>query len=94
MLTCICAEENRDSLARLMLEHTTTLGVRINACRREVLSRYIDSVPTEYGDIRVKYAHGFGITKHKPEYDDVLNASKEHGVPFAAVFNAAERAIP
>jgi len=92
MLTCLCAEDSRNKLARLMLEHTTTLGVRITQCRRDVLSRTVEAVPTIYGDIRVKRAIGFGTMKHKPEYDDVLAASKLYGVPFETVHSAAMRA--
>jgi len=93
MLSCLCTEDKRDKLARLMLEHTSTLGVRISTCRRDVLSRSAGIVRTEYGDIRIKTAHGFGITKHKPEYDDVRAAAKQHGVPFNTVCNATLRAI-
>ena len=92
MLSCLCSEENRDTLARLMLRHTSTLGVRIAAYRREVLSRSNETLPTEYGDIRVKCAEGFGITKYKPEYDDVLAAAARCGVPFMAVHDAAAQA--
>jgi len=93
MLSCLCAEEKRDKMARLMLEHTSTLGVRISTCRRDILSRTIGTARTEYGDIRVKVAYGFGATKHKPEYDDVLAAAKQHGVPLITVYNAALRAM-
>ena len=91
-LTCICAENMRDKLTRLMLEHTSTLGVRMAAYHRELLSRAVKTVKTEYGNIRVKHAEGFGIVKYKPEYDDVLAAAYRHGVPFVAVFDAAMRA--
>jgi len=93
MLSCICSEDNRNTLARLMLEHTTTLGVRITACQRDVLARSVETVSTEYGDIRVKHAQGFGIIKHKPEYEDVLKAAKQNGLPFMTVYEAAMRAV-
>jgi uncharacterized protein (TIGR00299 family) protein len=92
MLTCLCAEKNRDIIVRLMLEHTTTLGVRIKKCSREILPRSAETVSTAYGDIRVKYAQGSGFTKHKPEYDDVVAAATRHGVPFMTVYDAALQA--
>lgn len=92
ILTCLCAEEKRDNLARLILMHTSTLGVRISSCRRDILSRDIGVVTTEYGDIRVKRAQGYGAIKYKPEYDDVLKAAKKHSVPFSEVYGAASRA--
>jgi uncharacterized protein (DUF111 family) len=89
MLSCLCAEEKRDKLKRLMLENTSTLGIRATTCSRDVLNRTLSTVSTEYGDIRVKHASGFGVAKHKPEYDDVLAAAKQYGVPFTTVYNAA-----
>ena len=89
MLSCLCEESGREVLARLMLEHTSSLGVRITKYNRNIMSRSTEAVSTQYGDIRVKYAQGFGILKLKPEYDDVLEASKRHGVPFMAVYEAA-----
>ena len=89
MLSCLCAKDKRDCLTRLMLEHTTTLGVRVTSCDRDVLSRSTETVTTKYGDIRVKHAQGYGAVKMKPEYDDVQKAAKKHGVPFTTVYNEA-----
>jgi len=89
MLSCLCAENKRDKLAQLMLKHTTTLGVRISAHRRNILERAEEYVATEYGEIRVKYASGFGVEKLKPEYADVLTLAQKHGVPFSKVYEAA-----
>jgi len=93
MLSCLCTQDKREKLARRMLEHTSTFGVRISTCRRDVLSRVIETAPTQYGNIRVKHARGFGAAKLKPEYDDVLAAAKRHGVPFATVYNATLREV-
>ena len=92
MLSCICAEDKRERLSQLMLEHTTTLGVRVAEYQRNILNRTIGTVTTEYGDIRVKRADGFGAIKDKPEYEDVLAAAKRHNIPFATVYDAAMKA--
>jgi hypothetical protein len=89
LLSCLCTEDKRDTLAKLMLKHTSTLGVRVTSVSREVLPRTVETVSTEFGDIRVKRARGYGIIKRKPEYDDVLVAAKQHGVPFTTVYEAA-----
>jgi len=93
MLSCLCTADKRERLSQLMLEHTTTLGVRVKPCRRDILVRTVETIATEYGAIRVKRAHGFGTVKHKPEYDDVLAAAKQHGVPFATVYQATLAAL-
>ena len=91
MLSCLCAGDMRESLARLMIEHTSTLGVRIAECGRYIMDRTVEVIPTKYGDIRVKNASGFGVLKKKPEYEDVLAASKLHNVPFSIVYEETMR---
>ncbi|MCL1835531.1 MAG: nickel pincer cofactor biosynthesis protein LarC [Oscillospiraceae bacterium] len=89
MLSCLCEQEKRDLLTRLMLLHTSTLGVRVARYSRSVLTRGAVTVKTKYGDIRVKRAHGFGAVKSKPEYSDVVAAAKRHGIPFSEVYDEA-----
>ena len=91
MLSCLCTEQNREALAGLILRHTSTLGVRISVHTRMILSRSEETVATDYGVIRVKRAEGMGVIKHKPEYDDVLEAAYRHVVPFVTVYDAALR---
>jgi hypothetical protein len=91
MLSCLCTEESHDDLAKLMIKHTTTLGVRTVKCHRTILSRTTETVQTEYGDIQVKKAQGLGITKQKPEYDDIQKAARKHNVPFQAVYDSVMR---
>ncbi len=91
LLTCLCAPDDKDDLSRLILQHTTTLGLRYQTKRRDVLGHTVYRVATKYGDIRVKSAAGYGITKEKPEYEDVAKAADAHGVPFEKVWTAAVR---
>jgi len=91
MLSCLCKEDTSDALAEVMIKHTTTLGVRIIKHDRLIMERSIKTVQTEYGNIRVKHAQGHGVTKLKPEYDDIQAAAKKHDVPFQTVYDAAKR---
>jgi hypothetical protein len=89
ILSCLCTEELHNDLAELMIKHTTTLGVRTVKFQRTILDRTNETVQTEYGDIRIKKAQGFGITKQKPEYDDVQKAAQKHNIPFQTVYDEA-----
>lgn len=93
MLTCLCRPEDKDNMSRLLLENTTTLGVRYESMRRDVLDTGTYKVSTPYGDIRIKSARGFGLVKEKPEYDDIRTAAVAHGVPFFQVYSAATAAM-
>ena len=71
VLYCICKQEDRDEILSLMFANTTTLGIRENICNRYTLSRAIEKVQTPYGEIRIKRATGFNVSRSKFEYDDL-----------------------
>ena len=91
LLSCLCKERDRDNLVHLILTHTSTLGVRMSTYSRDILERSEVTLKTEYGNIRVKRAFGFGVEKIKPEYDDVLEAAQRHGIPFSVVRDAVSQ---
>jgi len=93
ILSCLCPEDAHERIAKLMIAHTSTLGVRTTMHYRTIMDRTTESVQTEYGLIRIKCAQGFGITKRKPEYEDVLEAAKINNVSFQTVYEAAMRGI-
>jgi uncharacterized protein (TIGR00299 family) protein len=92
LLTCLCAPDRADEMAALILKHTTTFGVRRISCRRYTLDRSVSTVQTPFGPIRVKTGTGYGVTKSKPEYEDVAAAARSHGVPLAEAVRAAQAA--
>jgi uncharacterized protein (DUF111 family) len=68
-----------------MLEHTTTLGVRVRRDRRYVLERSVAEVATEFGPVRVKTAYVDGCARRTLEYDDVARIARERGRPVGEV---------
>lgn len=89
--TKLCALYRPDNadIVPLMLQHTTTLGVRTYSARRTVLPREEETVETDYGTIRVKTARRGDQTTAKPEFEDVQKAAKAAGVSYETVYNAA-----
>lgn len=79
-LTCLCRLEDREKLVSVLFAHTTTLGVRESLCARYTLARFQRTVETEHGPVRVKEARGWGVTREKPEYEDVANIAREQGL--------------
>ena len=92
LLSVICASQDADHLAEVMMKHTTTLGIRRQDMSRYFLRRKIETVSTEYGPVRVKYASGMGVSRAKPEYEDIAALAKEHNVPLSTVREAAMKA--
>jgi uncharacterized protein (TIGR00299 family) protein len=78
----VCRLEDRNKFEKLILKHTSTLGVRSIEYSRAKLSRSEEMVITALGTVRVKTAKGFGIIKQKAEYEDIVRIAKEHGLSF------------
>jgi uncharacterized protein (TIGR00299 family) protein len=90
LLGALADADRRDAVARVLLDETTTLGVRLHPVERIELDRELVPVATPYGEVRVKVAlrDGRAVGAH-PEYDDCLARAREHGVPVREVIAAA-----
>lgn len=80
MLCALCAPADRDRLARLMLRHTTTIGVRWRECKRYALVRESVSVDTPWGPVPAKRSTGFGVARVKVEHDSAADLARSHGL--------------
>ena len=85
LLRCICAPEDADRMAHLILKHTTTLGVRRVDCTRYALDREIREAQTRLGTVRVKEAGSGELKKSKPEYEDLARIAREKGMSIEEV---------
>ena len=88
LLSVICLPEDADRLAAVMMRHTTTLGIRREDMSRYVLRREVRTVSTPYGDVRVKYASGMGVSRAKAEYEDLAALAEKHGLPLETIRKA------
>ena len=88
LLTCICKPSDADSMAQLILRHTSSFGVRRNDGKRYTLDRIITTVETPVGEIPIKTGSGYGLTKSKPEYENLAKIAREQKVPLAEVIKA------
>ena len=67
----------------LLFRHTTTLGVREHRWGRTVLAREQRMEKTEAGTVRIKKATGWGISREKPEYEDLAVIAREKDISLA-----------
>ena len=84
-LSCLCKVSDADKFAELIFKHTTTIGIRTCLYSRYCLDRDVSVKHTDFGDIRVKKSHGWGIVKEKAEYDDVSKVALENGISICDV---------
>ena len=86
-LEVLCVAETAASLRDVLLVHSTTLGVRETLVTRYSLPREMQTVETQYGEIRVKVAHlPDGAVKASPEHDDCVARAGENGVSIREVW--------
>jgi len=90
MLTVLSQPNKMDALITMLMEETTTLGVRYYEANRQVLARTIETVDTKYGPLRIKVARrGETVLHFQPEYDDCARAAKALRIPLIEVESEA-----
>ena len=85
MLTVLCRAGQREEMVRLLLRHTSTLGIRESVCRRFTLTRREETVDTPYGKVRCKISEGYGVCRRKPEYDDLSAIAEAQQLPLSEI---------
>lgn len=92
MLTVLAPLSAVARLSRLVLQETSTFGVRVYEVWRQKLERFSRPVETCYGVIPVKCGVLDGrLVQAAPEYEACKRAALEHGVPVRLVYSEATR---
>lgn len=94
-LEVLAPETRLEEVARAMLRHTSTAGVRHWPVERVVLERREQSLEWRGQRIRRKLVRlPDGTWRGKPEYEDVVQAAAALGMPALEVRMALERELP
>lgn len=80
LLRVLCSRPQKEAMLSLIFKHTTTIGVRETATKRYILERRIETLRTEYGEVRRKVSSGYGVTRSKYEYEDLARIAKEQDI--------------
>ena len=78
MLTVLCKEGGMDKVRDLIFRHTTSLGIRYHQCERYILNRSTGDIDWEGNRIAFKTSSGFGVKRHKYEYDSLAAIAKQN----------------
>lgn len=89
-VSVICADKAVDKMARILMEETTTIGIRVTDADRLKLPRKIISIRTKYGVIPVKVSEFGGIRTVTPEYDYCAKIARVKKVPLRKVICEAK----
>lgn len=85
LFNCICRQEDKEKMVKLIFKHTSTIGIRETVCQRYVLDRSEEVVHTQYGDVRIKKSEGYGVKKIKPEYNDLEKLAIENNIDISDI---------
>ncbi len=89
-LLCVIAKpEDRETLAQIVFDETSTLGLRIYSAERRVQGREWVEVETPHGKIRVKIS---GEGAFAPEYEDCRALALSTGVALKQIVSEANYA--
>jgi hypothetical protein len=91
-VSALAPSTRRESLTTILIENSTTLGVRWYPVERAAAWRRIESVETKWGPVRLKLKGWQGrVIDAVPEYDDCAAIAGEHELPVRTVWNEAHR---
>ena len=91
-ITVLCEHADLDHVSRIVLTHSTTLGLRVAREARVELPRRIDTVETEWGPARVKVAtRPDGTETASPEYESCREIARRTGLTLTEVSDAVRR---
>ena len=93
LLTCLCRPEEADAMAAQILRHTSTFGVRRTDCTRYALAVEREAVEAPLGEITKKTGRGWGLIKHKAEFEDLAAAARDRKAPLREVRRAFEENV-
>jgi len=86
LLSVIARPEDREALAGLIFEETSTLGLRIYTAERRVKERHSVEIATPHGRVRIKISEDGSFA---PEYDDCRDLARKTGLPLKQILTEA-----
>ena len=93
VLAALAPPAKMHAVADVMLQDTSTLGLRMQQLSRRILPRRIEEVQTAHGTVKMKVAElGQGRIKAAPEYADCKRIALQSGRPVRDIMEEASLA--
>jgi len=90
VMSALVRPSQESSVARVLLEETSAIGIRVSRLRRYELEREERKVTVEGGTVRIKIARlDGGVVNVAPEHDDCAEIAKATGRSVKAIWIAA-----
>jgi pyridinium-3,5-bisthiocarboxylic acid mononucleotide nickel chelatase len=86
MLSVLTPTNLETRMAEIILEETTTLGIRVRTVSRHIAERDIRPFESRFGTVNVKIKSFEGnVLEIAPEYEDIRRIAHDRGLPFIEV---------
>jgi uncharacterized protein (TIGR00299 family) protein len=91
LITVLVSPEQVTEMSRILLTHTTTLGVRVSNSKRIAIPRSSEIVRTSFGEVRVKVVEmPEGRRERRVEFDEVRAIARRTGQPTRRILSTLE----
>ena len=85
VFTCMCKNDQKEEMLKLMFRDLTTIGIREYTCRRHALKRSLETLDTQFGPVRIKKSEGYGTKREKYEYEDLAEIARREDISIEEV---------
>ena len=93
-ISILVEEKELQKFTRIILEETSTFGVRYNKYNRCKLDRKLIDIDTKYGTIKFKLGYYNGkLIKAKPEYEQCKDIAFNLNVPIKEIYDSINISI-
>ena len=93
-LTVLADAAHRDAVADMILNESTTIGLRVLSFSKRILPRKQLTIGTSFGPVQVKQVtQPDGRLRHKIEHEDVIRLSTESGVDYRTLRARLDREV-
>ncbi|MBP2079048.1 nickel insertion protein [Oceanobacillus polygoni] len=87
LLQLLCREEAIDEMKEILLQETTTLGIRYYPLTVHRMERIFITVNTKWGPVTVKQGIRRGeVFQSSPEYEECRQIAETHAIPLKQVY--------
>lgn len=85
MLNVLCQKGEEKKFAKILMQDTSTIGVRWNYFDRAVMQREAVTVESPWGELKGKRCSFEGVCKTTIEYESAKKAAREYGCPVGRI---------
>lgn len=94
LLSVIAGAQDREKLAQIIFQETSTIGIRCHAVARMILPRASKKVKTRFGTVTVKVVEQpDGSKRTTPEYDELKRIAAARKLPLRLVYDEVLRRV-